>query len=210
MNIKVLKLLAIVLCLSIFSISCSGDDGDTGPQGLQGEQGNQGETGDTGNTGDTGETGDTGDTGETGSANVIYSGWIDTNFLFPGAQETNVQGLEVFNSSELNIDQDVVLVYGRRDVDGDFDGIYALPYLFSNQNEYYGFVFTEVTGGIGLQVRVSSTDGGTNLFTFFGDFRYIIIPGGQSAGNHSSENNQVNNYEKMSYKEIVEILNIPE
>jgi hypothetical protein len=210
---KVLKLFTIVLCLSVISISCSGDDGEDGAMGLQGIQGDQGNQGDQGDQGNQGDQGDTGDTGDTGTANVIYSDWIETDFLLPGAQDNNLQGIGTFTPSELNIDQDVVLVYGRR-VGGDpfFEGIYALPYFFSSQNEYYGFVFTEGgSGNFSLQVRVHTTDGGTNLFTFFNHFRYVIIPGGVSGKSTSNTNNSlIDDYTKLSYNEIIELLNIPE
>ncbi len=190
---KLLKLLKIVLCLSIFLVSCSGDDGAVGPQGEQGVQGDQG---------------DQGNQGEAGTANVIYSDWIETNYVLAGAQQTNLQGLEVFSTSELNIDRDVVLVYGKRDVDGT---VHGLPYLLSTQNEYYGYTLAEVTGGVGLQVRVFRTDVGTNLFTFFNDFRYVVIPGEESAGGRSASSySQADYYAKLSYKEITALFNIPE
>jgi len=194
---KILKLFKIVLCLSIFLVSCSGDDGAIGPQGPEGEQGLQG---------------DQGDQGEAGTANVIYSDWIGVSFVGVGALETNIQPLAIFSPNELNIDQDVVLVYGKRDGGSDFfEGIYALPYFFSNQNEYYGFVFEAGAVNSSLQVRVSSTDGGSNLFTFFNSFRYVIIPGGQAAGGRSASNkSQADYYAKLSYKEITALFNIPE
>lgn len=182
---------AAVILLTITMISCSGDDGEQGLQGPPGEQGEQGPTG------------DQGPQGETGTANVIYSNWISANYLLSGSQESNLMGLGVLNSSELNPDTDVVIVYGRRDASSDTDGIYTLPYLLSSQDEYYTFGLFDVTGGTGIQVRVNTTDGGTNVFSFFTDYRYVIIPGGQTAAARGTKE-----YTSMSYKEISTLFNI--
>ena len=188
------SLFTIIFIASLL-IACSkdGQDGAIGPQGTQGEQGAAGEEG------------PKGDQGETGTANIIYSDWIPTNYVLSGVQSDNLMGLEVFNASELNPLTDVVLVYGQRNTDDLTNGIYPLPYILSSQNEYYGFGLFEVTGGTGLQVRVSNTENGTNLFTFFTEYRFVIIPGGVSASGKSVKKN----YEKMTYQEIITHFNIP-
>ncbi|NAS30987.1 hypothetical protein GTQ40_08410 [Flavobacteriaceae bacterium R38] len=192
-----MKLNRFFLCLMIAAgllFSCSdGEDGAIGPIGPQGEQGPEGPQG---------------PQGEEGTANVIFSEWIPRNFIVPGAAEENIQGLEVFNDSELNVNTDVVLVFGRRsEGEGSFS-VYQLPFLFDAQDEYYGFGLFDVTGGTGLQVRVNTLDGGTNLFTFFSDFRYVIIPGGTAANSAAQQNFQGEAYqldfEKMSYEEVLE------
>ncbi|WP_339917971.1 hypothetical protein [Yeosuana marina] len=187
--------------LIIFLTSCSGDDGATGPIGPQGEQGAAGPQG------------PQGEQGETGTANVIYSDWIDANYLLSGAQESNIMGLDVFLSSEFNLATDLVMVYGNRNNGSDSDGVYSLPYVFAAQNEYYGFGLFEVTGGTGLQIRVNTLDGGSNLFTFFQQYRYIIVPGGISASSAKSAPDKSKsslNYTNMSYRELLEHFNIPE
>ena len=193
-------------------LACSkedGQDGATGPAGPQGEQGIAGANGADGADGEQGEQ------GETGTANVIYSDWFPVDYILPGAQDENLMGLEVFNDSELNPLTDVVLVYGQRDTDSDADGIYPLPFILPSQNEYYAFALFDVSGGTGLQVRVSTLDGGTNIFTFFNNYRYVIIPGGHSeAGNTGpgglGGKSATVDYTKMSYKEITSFFNIPE
>ncbi len=199
---KVIKITSALL-VSFLIFSCSAEDGDIGPQGPQGPQGEQGANGVNGVDGAQGEQGDP------GTANVIYSDWIERNFIVGVAAESNLMGLDVFNASELNSDTDVVLVYGRKTSGSNSDayGVYQLPYNLSAQNEYYGFGLFEATGGTSIQVRVSSTDGGTNLFTFFDDFRYVIIPGGQAA---SARGLKAYDYKAMSYEEIVEKFNITE
>ncbi|MGG8495836.1 hypothetical protein ACQY1Q_05430 [Tenacibaculum sp. TC6] len=194
---KIAKILTVALMV-FGMISCSGDDGEIGPQGPQGEQGVQGDQG------------TQGEQGEPGTANVIYSAWMPVNFLVGGAQQTNLMGLDVFNSSEFNIDTDVALVYGRRN-SGANAGVYTLPFTLHSQNEYYYYVLAEVTGGIGLQLRVTTTDGGSNLFTFFDEYRYVIIPGGVAASGKSSSKGGVQStidYTKMTYEEITQLFNI--
>lgn len=204
---KALKFSKLVV-LSFIIFSCSGEDGDIGPQGPQGPQGEQGATGANGADGADGVDGADGAQGEPGTANVIYSDWIERNFIVGVAAESNIMGLGVFDETELNPDTDVVLVYGRKTTGSSPDnlGIYQLPYNFSAQNEYYGFGLFEVTGGTGIQVRVNTTDGGSNLFTFFDDFRYIIIPGGQADGSAAA----LAQYKSMSYEGIIKKLNITE
>lgn len=182
----------LVILLSASVISCEGEDGAIGPQGEQGLQGEQG---------DQGEQGPQGDQGDPGTANVIYSDWIARDFVLDGAQQSNFQGLNVLSSSEFNLASDVVLVYARNGNNTDYE-IYQLPYLLASQNEYYVLRLLDATGGASLQVEASTTDGGTNLFTFFNDFRYIIIPGGQTAGRSAQD------FEKMSYEEITALFDI--
>ena len=196
-NVLTIKILAIATVALIWSCSPEdGEDGTIGPQGPQGEQGVAGQQG---------PQGEQGEQGETGTANVIYSDWIPADYLLDGAQETNLMGLEVFSGTELNPVTDVVLVYGRRDADSGEDGIYTLPFILASQDEYYGYGLFDVTGGTGLQVRVNTLDGGTNLFTFFTEYRYVIIPGGIPSSGKSAVD-----YSKMGYYEVIEQFNIPE
>lgn len=195
---KALKIGKLLL-LSLFLFSCSGEDGDTGPIGPQGQQGPQG---------DQGPQGEQGDQGDPGSANVIYSEWFQRDFLVDAAAESNIMGLSVLNDSEFNPDTDLVLVYGRKTTGSNEAnyGVYILPYILYSQNEYYGFGLFDITGGTGIQIRVNTTNGSTNLFTFFDDFRYIVVPGGQLASKGESKID----YQSMPYSEVIKILNIKE
>ncbi len=178
----------MIVMVSSLIFSCSdGEDGAIGPQGEQGAPGADGQDG---------------ADGAPGTANVMYSSWIPVDYLVDGAQTTNLMGLEVFNASELNPETDVVLVYGQRTTASPNEGIYQLPYLFSSQNEYYTYGLFDTTGGTGLQIRVNTTDGGTNLFTFFQNYRYVIIPGGIAKTSVD--------YATMSYEEIIALFKIPE
>ena len=190
------QVFSLIFIASLF-LACSkedGKDGATGPAGTQGEQGVAGTDG------------ADGEQGETGSANVIYSDWIDVDYLLNGALESNLQGLGTFTESELNKDTDVVLVYGQRDTESTADGVYALPYILASQDEYYSFMLTDASGiTTSIRATVNTLDGGTNLFNFFQQYRYVIIPGGISDSGKSSID-----YSKMTYEEIVEHFNIPE
>jgi len=190
-----------VLVLFVISIlwSCSpedGLDGAIGPQGPQGEQGIAGADG---------AQGEQGDQGATGTANVIFSDWIPRDFDTGGASETNEQLLATLGLGEYSLNEDVLLVFGRRTIDIIVAEVYQLPYILASQDEYYGFQVGSFSGGSALRIDVSTLDGGTNLFTFFDDFRYVIIPGGVSNSGKSSIN-----FSKMTYDEVVNHFNIPE
>ena len=183
---NLLKFMSI-LVLTLFIISCEGEDGPAGPAGLQGEQGPQG---------------DQGPQGEPGTANVIYSDWITRDFENEAASETNEQLLTSFTAGEFNLAEDIVLVFGRREVNAIVSEVRQLPFILAGQSEYYGFEVASFSGGSSLRVEVSTLDGGTNLFTFFDEFRYVIIPGGQAAGKSTQD------LQKMSYEEVTELFNI--
>lgn len=193
MKVNVLSIKSLLLMILSIALanSCSpedGEDGAVGPQGEQGEQGPQGEQ------------------GEPGTTNVIYSEWIVRAFLWGGAQAENEQALNIFSQNEFNPATDAVLVYGRRDNAEAFE-IHSLPFLHSSQNEYYGFGYFSATGNsTSLRVIASTTDGGTNAFTYFDFFRYVVIPGGLASTDKSSSNMD---YTKMSYEEIIHHFNIP-
>ena len=79
---------------------------------------------------------------------------------------------------------------------------FGFPFILAGQSEYYGFEVASFSGGSSLRVEVSTLDGGTNLFTFFDEFRYVIIPGGQAAGKSTQD------LQKMSYEEVTKVFNI--
>lgn len=192
---KFTKRIFNVFFIASLFMACSPEDGEDGAIGPQGPQGEQGATG---------TTGADGQQGEPGTANVIYSDWIARDFETNIASETNQQLLVTFNGAEFNLNEDVLLVYGRREVNVIVSEINLLPYILAGQQEYYGFGVSSFSGGSSLRVQVSTLDGGTNLFTYFDDFRYVIIPGGQQASTSKS----ALDYTKMSYEEITKLFNI--
>ena len=188
------KLLMIGTVALLWSCSAEdGEDGAIGPQGPQGEQGIAGPQG------------EQGEQGETGTANVIYSDWIPRDFETAVAAETNQQILTTLSIIDFNLTEDVMLVFGRREVNAIVSEINQLPYILASQSEFYGFEVSSFNGGSTLSVEVATLDGGTNLFTFFDDFRYIIIPGGVPSTGKSTID-----YTKMTYEEILERFDIPE
>ncbi|NJB71575.1 hypothetical protein GGR42_002037 [Saonia flava] len=196
-NMKFKTCLLGVIFISTFFVSCSkdGEDGAIGPQGPQGEQGIAGPTG------------SDGEQGEPGTANVIYSDWIQSNFLNPNASTQNVMGLGTFSLEEYDITADVILVYGGNNINSGSFEVFQLPYTRINENEFFGFgLFGDGDGDTSLQVRVNTLDGSTSLFSYIDYYRYIIIPGEVVSTTVKS----TLDYAKMSYKEICTHFNIPE
>lgn len=210
----------MIVMLSVLMFSCSdGEDGAIGPAGQDGVNGVDGANGTGGNDGANGTDGTDGQNGEdgpSGTANVIYSDWIARDFETNVAAETNQQLLTSFNLAEFNLNEDVILVYGRREVNIIVSEIKLLPYILASQSEFYTFEVSSFSGGSSLRIEVSTLDGGTNLFTFFDDFRYVIIPGGvltsSSVASDGLEpgSKSAKDYKNMSYKEITTLFNIPE
>ena len=86
------------------------------------------------------------------------------------------------------------------------DSIQSSFIIGGNQNEIYRYRLSEGLTFSALYIETTTTDGGTNLFTYFNHYRYVIIPGGISSSGKSTSID----YRKMSYEEIVAHFNIPE
>lgn len=180
-------------------VSCSPEDGEDGAVGPQGPQGEQGVAGPTGPQGEQGEQGDP------GTANVMYSDWIASEFGGLAAAEESDQLLVSFGSGEFNNANDVLLVYGRREINVISNEVYQLPFELISQNEIYRYRLSQGSGFIALYAEALTTDGGTNVFTYFDDFRYVLIPGGVSISGKSNID-----FTKMGYEQVIEYFNIPE
>ena len=182
-----------IVLLSVIIFSCSGEDGANGPQGPQGEQGLQG---------DRGSQGDPGDPGDPGTANVIYSDWFNTEFgnNIATSSSSFTVGAPEINANILNFG--TILVYGRRVDLVTGNQVYQIPIVFgaARQQSYY----FRATGG---QIRISvvANEQGQNVGdgAFFVQYRYVIIPGGQSTSGKS-----VTDYKNMSYEEVADLFNI--
>jgi len=187
--------LCIAILTTVLFIACSSEDGEDGINGINGIDGIDGADG------------ADGEQGETGTANVIYSDWIQTNFINPNPAPTNIMGLATFSEGEINTVADVVLVYGGNNLNGEFE-IHQLPYIRIGNVQFtfglFGSDGTE-TGSTFLQVRTNTFDGTNATFQFFDSYRYVIIPGGNPVTGKSSVD-----YSKMSYKEVMAHFNIPE
>lgn len=198
LSIKTVLIMALSMALVT---SCSSEDGEDGAAGPQGEQGPAGPAG------PQGEQGAQGEQGEPGTANVIYSDWIASEFGSLAAAEESEQLLVSFSVAEFNNENDVLLVYGRREINIISNEVYQLPFDLISQNEIYRYRLSEGSGFTALYVEALTTDGGTNIFTHFDDYRYVIIPGGVSTSGKSGSGID---FTKMSYEEIVAHFNIPE
>ncbi|NER17067.1 collagen-like protein [Spongiivirga citrea] len=204
-TINILKrLTTLYFITALFAVGCSPEDGEQGPAGPAGPQGEQGPSGQNGTDGQDGADGAQGEQGETGTANVIYSDWIARDFETAGAATTNEQLLTSFNPAEYNLNEDVLLVFGRQNINAIVSNVYQLPYILTSQQEFYSFRVSSFSGGSSLRIEVSALDGGTNLYTFFDDFRYVIIPGGQQTTGKQTPPD----YSKMSYEEVAKLFNI--
>ncbi|MHA7056843.1 hypothetical protein ACWGOQ_0006460 [Aquimarina sp. M1] len=174
--------LITVVVLSTFIFSCEGEDGAVGPQGEQGEQGPQ---------------------GDPGTANVIYSDWFANEFsndIIPTSSSFTIPAPELTNNI---INEGVILVYGRR-VEADLSNrTYQLPIVFgaSRQQSYYYSVLNDSEE---IRITVVANEQGESVGngTFFNQYKYVIIPGGQAAGITALD------LKHMTYEEIAELFNI--
>lgn len=201
------------LVLAVLIVSCSKDDGEDGAIGPQGAQGEQGPAGATGADGQEGAQGETGEQGATGTANVIYSDWIDSEFAANIASSSASFSISAPLMTDDIIDEGVVLVFGRSNpslINGDTN-VYPLPIVFgaARQQSYY-FRLEQAEQ---LDIVVVANEEGEDVGTpFFGEYRYVLIPGGQSTGGSGGPGGPSGkpiDYSKMSYKEIIEHFNIP-
>ncbi|MGB5820092.1 MAG: hypothetical protein WBG90_11465 [Saonia sp.] len=188
-------------------ISCSGDDGEDGAVGPQGPAGEQGPAG------PAGEQGEQGDQGEPGTANVIYSDWIDSEFDTNIITTSASFSIDAPLMTDAIIDQGVILVFGRSNpapVTNDTD-VFALPIVFGaalQQSHYYRVEQAEQ-----LDIVVVANEEGESVGTpFFGEYRYVLIPGGAPAddGNPGDVTLKTEgvDYSKMSYEEIKDLFDI--
>lgn len=175
----------LVLLVSILVFSCTpedGEDGETGPKGPQGEQGIQ---------------------GEPGTANVIYSDWIPTEL------EPSTFGIVNFDINAPELDLDIlnfgtILVYGSFLNSESQLTVFQLPVVFGGStNQQFSYVLTE--GNINIRASALEAGEGVPDADIFEQYRYVLIPGGANTSGKSSVD-----YTKMSYEEVIDLLNIPE
>ncbi len=186
-----------------------GEQGEQGPQGEKGAQGEQGEQGPEGEQGEQGEQGDQGPKGNTGTANVIYSGWIPTEF--PNNITTPGAGFDIdaLDLTKDIMDKGTVMVFGRNLTIFGFD-YFALPFITSGNQHNFRIEREKV-----LRITAATLSGAQNSQVgnpFFEDYRYVIVPGGRPATTGPVIGNVAKalTYTKMSYKELVQHFKIPE
>ncbi|MCW3110288.1 MAG: hypothetical protein JWQ09_4794 [Segetibacter sp.] len=187
MKMKLLNSSSILLlAITILFASCSKE----GPAGAAGPAGAQGPAGPTGAAGAAGLPGAP---GTTGTANVIYSAWLDVGYapikdtsstgvvdtVLWVAQIPAVQLVDsILNKGEIKVyfnlgstaNPDVVpLPY--------FDPIYFNPALIINPDFYIGEIDLSSTRNAGTV---------TNSGVKYGQYRYVLIPGGKAAGRYAN------------------------
>jgi len=167
------KIFMPLLAIALLIASCK--KGDTGPAGPPGANGA---------TGATGPTGPQGPQGDPGTANVIYSEWLDVTYtadtVHNGATIDTLGFYADINATKLD---STILANGEMKVYFNFGSaaqpdVVPLPYL----DIYSGI---NITVDFGVQdiflysnANASSvTQNGIKL----GQYRYILIPGGETA-----------------------------
>ncbi len=200
---KLISPLLFISACFIFLIACKGPAGPAGATGA---------TGPVGPTGATGATGPTGATGATGTANVIYSNWITVT----NAEWSNTGQLATSHNKDLSapgvtaaiVNQGVVLVYMYFDVPNTirllpwFDGTFLISH----------FVEHVQVGTIRVGTRRFDNAAFVNNYAPI-YYRYILIPGGVSGGRYTSgqlAGYTVDQVKSMDYKQVVELLSIPD
>jgi len=164
----------VALIFSFFIVSCTGEDGEPGPQGEQGEQGEQ---------------------GDPGTADIYYSDWFDEEFIDTPTTSHS------FGITDENINEDlgensIILVYART----SNPAVFQLPVTVDNKAYYY-IAFYENQF---LRFDAETTDGSSQIFNNFPEFRFVIIKGDPSTGGRKAD------YRSMSYEQIATLFNIPD
>lgn len=182
-----------------------GQAGPAGPAGQDGADGlNGGQDGAAGADGADGADGAAGQDGADGNANVITSGWIDTEFAATASTSSSFSVTDPDITSTL-VNTGVILAYGKRITanllpTGDLISIKALPYAAGS--EEYGISFIAESSSFGAETYKfyfvgATNDGSTAIFDYFSQVRYVIIPTAL-AGKSTID------YTKMTYEEVMD------
>lgn len=197
-----LQTLALTLCIGLaMVVGCEGPQGPEGPAGPQGPEGPEGPKG---------------DKGDEGTANVIYSDWTEFTTDTTWSDSLAEFGItyrkywvEATQVDSTIMNEGVVNVYIDFFAD---NGIQDLPIVENitgcgpnnRQRLDFDFSFEEI------EIKMSNhPNGETDPCTIGADnfYRYVIIPGGQSASNSKVNAKDLRN---MSYSEIKTRFNIPD
>lgn len=170
-------LFACLFSVMIGITSC-GKDGDTGPAGTTGEKGPKGDKG------------DKGDAGEPGTANVIYSGWLDTQFSYDTSSAEFFWGVDVPQIDAALLSTGFVKVYFNL-YTPDQPNVASIPYV--DGATYIRDVIVE--GGILLlsNYNVSTMQDASGVKRY--QVRYVIVPGGVAA--RTAKNIDWSNYAEV-------------
>ncbi|KKN78011.1 hypothetical protein LCGC14_0354410 [marine sediment metagenome] len=211
---KFTKQLVTLIFIASLLFACSKDDGKDGAIGPAGAQGEQGVAGSDGVDGADGVDGEDGEDGATGTANVIYSDWIDSEFDANINTTSASFTIDAPSMTQEFIDTGVILVFGKskpNPVSFDTD-VYGLPIVFGaslQQSHYFRAEAAEE-----LDIVVAANEQGENVgVPFFGEYRYVLIPGEVEASNGIGglgSKTATLDYTKMSYEEVTAHFGIEE
>ncbi len=137
---------------------------------------------------------------------VLYSKWIPSQFPNSSQNSSEVFSLPLINSKFLNLEKDVILVYGKR------NNIFSLPVTMPQDAESYIVELIKVANGTSTRLRVTSLLLDPLQDIFFrpsanAEFRVVIVPGEKLFGLSSKGPSDLG---KMTYREIVEHFSIPQ
>jgi len=188
------NLIMLILSLCIGLAMIAGCEGPQGPQGPQGEQGPQG---------------DQGPQGEEGTANVIYSDWMTPDSWEPA---------EVFGDSVRHGDliaddltQEIV-DNGEVNVYADFlgsDYVHKLPVDPDMPGIIFSLNFRIKADTVKLELfDPNNPNSDPGELPSGNEFRYVLIPGGQSASNSATKSDV--NLEDLTYEELKKRIDLPD
>ncbi len=148
------------------------------------------------------EDGAVGPAGPAGTANVIYSDWIVAPATTPGNIDGTLGNITNIAAPKLTqeiIDKGTVLVYGKFNTTS-----FPLPYTSFAGGDPNTINFYPEVNNIKLMRFKHDGSGGITISSSV-MFRYILIPGGMTAG--TSKQAQLD-FHKMSYTEVCAYLKI--
>lgn len=208
---KFISLTILFIAAGSIMISCT-KEGPAGPAGPAGT------------SGAAGATGPAGPQGPAGTANVIYSPWIPDVFAQWGDTSMPLYGTFVRRRiipapgiTQSIIDQGVVLTYGRLSNVGGNNSPVQLPSVFYTPTATFQAGTLPVSGKLifCLSNPITGSIGAT--FSWGGDIRYVIIPGGVSGGRSTGSGKaaEINGkiytesqLREMPYTELCQVLGI--
>jgi len=167
------KIFMSLLAIALVVASCK--KGDTGPAGAAGP---------TGPTGAAGGTGPQGPQGDPGTANVIYSEWLDVAFTADTVHNgATIDTLGFFADIAATKLDSTMLVNGEMKVYMNFGtpaqpDVVPLPYLdiYSGVNITVDFTTQDIFLYANADASTVTINGAKRL-----QYRYILVPGGETA-----------------------------
>ena len=139
--------------------------------------------GDTGPAGPAGEQGDKGDKGDPGAANVIYSGWLDTEFGYDTTYDEYGAEIEATEITKEVLSSGMVKIYFNLGTP-DEPHVVSLPYF--DGGVYIREVLAEGYFTLFSNINVSSGTDSNGDARY--QVRYVVVPGGVAARSTNAVN----------------------